>query len=91
MKRLKQTIWFMRALLAARTVQDFLWGPVPGSRPNENYGAWVDVIEKRITKLRAIDFSNRVWRVEARKRLLQVAAVAVAMIEWIDQLPEGTP
>lgn len=87
MRRLKQFIWFMRALMAGRMVQDFLYGHVPGDRPNENYGAWVAVIEKRITKLNEVKLGRPGWKIEARKRLLQVATVAVAMIEWIDQLP----
>lgn len=86
MRRLKQAWLSLRALMAARTVQDYLWGPVPGQRPNADFDGWVRVIESRIGKMRAIDRSgNRLWRVETRKRLLQIAAVAIAMIEWIDQ------
>lgn len=81
-------MWSVQVLLAARTVQDYLWGPVPGQRPNKDYAAWVEVIDKRIGKLSAVRFSNPLWRVEARKRLLQVAAVALAMLEWVNQLPE---
>lgn len=87
MRRLKQFIWFMRALMAARMVQDFLFGHVPGNRPNEDYKAWVHVIDKRIGKLNAVQIGRPGWKIEARKRLLQIAAVAIAMIEWIDQLP----
>jgi hypothetical protein len=70
------------ALRAARVVQDFLWGP--GRTRDQEWGTWMEVLEKRLPKLRQIDRRGKHWQVEARKRLIQIAAVSIAMIEWID-------
>jgi hypothetical protein len=79
---IRRTINILIAMLAARTVQDFLWGS--GKTRNQGWNAWVDVLEKRIPKMRQIDRNSRHWQAEARKRLLQIAAVSIAKIEWID-------
>lgn len=82
---LYQYFLIFRALRAARVVQDTLWGDVSnGGRPNKDVDAWVDVLEKRIKCLRGRDESRRNWQVDVRKRALQVAAVAIAMLEWMD-------
>jgi len=85
--RLLQLVRFVRVGLAARTIQDYLWNQ-PGKRAGnhadpEPYEAWLSQLEKRISKMRQIQPSKS-WQVEARKRLLQVAALAVAMMEAID-------
>jgi hypothetical protein len=82
MIKLRQMWLVFRTLLAARTVQDFLWGPKRTS--SQSWDTWINVLEKRIWKMREVDRTGRQWQVEARKRLLQVAAVAIAMVEWID-------
>jgi hypothetical protein len=80
-----QLLLIFRAIRAARVVQDTLWGSVSnGWRPNADVDAWVDVLEKRIKCLRGRDESRRHWQVDTRKRALQVAAVAIAMLEWLD-------
>jgi len=75
-------IYVLHALMAARRVQDFLWGP--GKTRDQDWQTWMSVIEKRIGKMNSINRASRHWQVEARKRLLQIAAVSIAMIEWID-------
>lgn len=82
---LYQYFLIIRALRAARVVQDTLWGSVSnGWRPNADVDAWVDVLEKRIKCLRGRDETRRNWQVDVRKRALQTAAVAIAMLEWLD-------
>ncbi len=83
-RRLTQTLRFLRVLLAARTVQDFLWGGAPGTRPVESWESYLGACQKRIDRLRVIDRGNGSWRVETRKRLLQLAALAVGMAEYLD-------
>lgn len=84
-RRLLQIVRFVRIGLAARTIQDFLWGGRPGrsDRP-EQFEMYLRAIEVRLTKLRELRRENRSWRVEARKRCLQTAAIAVALMERID-------
>ncbi len=86
MRRLLQLIRFVRVGLAARTIQDFLWGGAPGHRTAhvESLENYIDALQKRIECLRALNRSNRSWKVEGRKRLLQLAAVAVATMEFLD-------
>jgi hypothetical protein len=85
-----QLVRFVRVALAARTVQDFLWGGPPGrsNRPGEQNGktwdCYLDACQKRLVYLRALDRNNPSWEVEARKRLLQLATIAVSAMELID-------
>lgn len=85
MRRLLQLVRFVRVMLAARTIQDFLWGGTPGRscRP-ESFDRYLAACQKRIDCLYQLDRSNRSWKVEARKRLLQLATVAVSTMEFID-------
>lgn len=84
---LRQYFLIFRALRAARVVQDTLWGDAgaPGDGRARHLDQWVDVLEKRIKCLRQRDETRRHWQVESRKRILQVAAVAIAMLEWLDR------
>jgi hypothetical protein len=88
MRKLRQLIRFVRVAMAARRVQDYLWN-APGERSYESellrWNSWLAQIRKRVTKLDAVNRSTYHWRVEARKRLLQIAALAVAMMEAIDK------
>lgn len=86
MRRLLQLVRFVRIALAARTIQDFLWGGAPGHRTAhaENLPNYLDALQKRIDCLRQLDRAKRSWRVEGRKRLLQLAAVSVATMEYLD-------
>lgn len=86
MRRLLQLVRFVRIALAARTIQDYLWGGEPGHRTGhtENLANYLDALQKRIDCLRVLNRAKVSWRVEARKRLLQLAAVSVASMEYID-------
>lgn len=89
MRRLLQIIRFVRIGLAARDIQDFLWGGPPGrSQRPEVWCEYVKAAQKRMDKLRELDLSNPSWRVEARKRLLQLATIAVALLERMDNTRE---
>lgn len=85
MRRLIQLVRFVRVALAARHIQDFLWGGSPGRscRP-ESWDAYLVACEKRITALRKLDRTRPSWKIEGRKRLLQLATIAVALMERVD-------
>ena len=79
---------FVRVALAARRIQDHLWDR-PGHRtgPDRSAATWADWmwnLDKRVGRLSLVEPSHPNWRVEAKKRLLQLATVAVAMSEAID-------
>lgn len=71
---------------SARSVQTFLWGEANGEWGLEE---WKRMFRKRFAKLDEVDRSNPHAAVEIKKRLLQTAAVAVALIGVIDK--KGVP
>lgn len=77
-------------IVAARTVQTFLWGDSNGEWGLEE---WRRMFRKRVAKLDEVDESNPHASVELKKRLLQTAALAVALIAVIDRVgvPERSP
>lgn len=74
------------AIEAARTVQEFLWG-----ERNAEWGIeeWRRMFRKRIAKIDGIDPENPHAAVEMRKRLLQNAALSIALMAIIDE--KGVP
>lgn len=70
-------------LIAARKVQTFLWGTSNGEWGLEE---WKRMFRKRVAKMDAVDEQNPHAAVELKKRLLQTAALAVALIATIDQV-----
>lgn len=77
------------AVWCARHIQRFLWGQ-PGKVINNyldpyDWNQWIATIEKRITSIkRDIDPSHKYWEMTAKKRLLQLAGLSIAMIEAIE-------
>jgi hypothetical protein len=74
------------AIHAARTVQTFLWGDANGEWGLEE---WLRMFRKRVAKLEEVKRDNPHAAVELRKRLLQTAALSIAMIGIIDR--DGVP
>lgn len=79
--RLTEEKHIQAAIVAAREIQEFLWGESNGAWGLEE---WRRMFRKRVAKLDEIDVGNPYWRVEMRKRLLQTAALAVAMLALLD-------
>jgi len=77
-----------KAIRAARVVQTFLWGESNGKWGFEE---WKRMFRKRIAKLDTIKADNPHAVVEVKKRLLQTAALSIALIAILDEtkkLPE---
>lgn len=74
------------AVEAARQVQTFLWGEANGAWGLEE---WLRMFRKRVAKLEEVRRENPHASVELRKRLLQAAALSVALIGIIDR--DGVP
>lgn len=70
------------AIRAARTVQTFLWSWADGSWGLEE---WRRMFRKRVAKLDEVQESNPHATVELKKRLLQTAALSIALIGIIDR------
>ena len=68
-------------MLAARKIQDFLWASINTGTGFEEFRR---MLRKRLVKLEQINFDNPYWKTEARKRLLQVAALSVQCIGRLD-------
>jgi hypothetical protein len=75
-----------QAIEAARTVQTFLWGESNGAWGLEE---WLRMFRKRVAKLEEVKRDNPHAVVELRKRLLQTAALSIALIGIIDR--DGIP
>ena len=73
-------------IIEARKVQEFIWQETsllhyPLDTEKET---WVRIFQKRVDKIAEIDFSNKHFIVELRKRLLQQAALSVLAIRIMD-------
>lgn len=79
-KQIRETI------IAARTIEDYLWGEYNGKW---NIEEWRRMFKKRIQKIDDIDVNNPHAIIEMRKRLVQNAALSIALLKIIDE--EGIP
>jgi len=70
------------AIIAARKVQTFLWGEANGEWGFEE---WKRMFRKRVAKLDSVNVDHPHAAVEVKKRLLQTAALAIALIAIIDR------
>lgn len=77
-----EEILILRVIKSARTLEDFLWGV-----HNQLWGLeeWKRMFRKRVEKIDNIDPANPHWRIELRKRLMQNAALSVAMMRLLDE------
>lgn len=72
---------FDRVLAGARDVQDYLWGEAVARTYSDE--TWLNILQKRMDRLRALDPTLKHAHVEKRKRVLQLAAVSLA---WLEQM-----
>jgi len=72
----------IEAIKAARVVQEYLWGA-----SNRAWGIeeWLRMFRKRLAKLEEVKRDNPHAAVELRKRLLQTAALAIALMAIIEK------
>jgi len=68
-------------IVAARQIQDFLWG---GINDGAGFEEFRRMLRKRLAKLDQINFENPYWKTEARKRLLQLAAISIQVMGRLD-------
>jgi hypothetical protein len=70
------------AIVHARAIQDYLWGWA-----NKEWGIeeWRRMLRKRVEKLDELDPNNPHYNVELRKRVLQTAAVSIALLTEMEK------
>ena len=73
-------------IIAARTTEEYLWGEY---NDKWNIEEWKRMFRKRIQKIDDIDINNPHAIIEMRKRLLQNAALSVALMKILDE--KGIP
>lgn len=73
--------YLIECVIAARKVQDFLWGEYNKQWDLEE---WKRMFKKRIVKIDEIESSNPHAKIELKKRLLQNAALCIALLNIID-------
>ncbi len=87
-KLIAEEQYLFESIIAARKVQEFLWGFV-----NSEWGLeeWRRMFRKRLQKIDNIDPSRPHWKVELKKRLLQNTALGIALLSLLDSydMPEG--
>lgn len=73
--------YLFEAIISARRVQEFLWG-----ENNKKWGIeeWRRMFKKRIVKIDEIKPDNPHAMIELKKRLLQNAALCIALLHNID-------
>ena len=68
-------------IMASRLLEEYLWGEYNGQW---NIEEWRRMFRKRIQKIDDIDVNNPHAIIEMRKRLLQNAALSVALMKILD-------
>ncbi len=73
--------YLYEAIMSARKVQEFLWGEY-----NKEWGIeeWRRMFKKRIVKIDDIKIDNPHAMIELKKRLLQNAALCIALLKIAD-------
>lgn len=87
--RLNQEEQIMKdIILSARKIQEFLWGEMNAEIGLEEYKR---MLRKRLIKIEEIKTENPHWRIEFKKRLLQITAISVRIIYKLnnDSLKDG--
>ena len=73
-------------IIASRKLEEYLWGEYNGQW---NIEEWRRMFRKRIQKIDDIDVNNPHAIIEMRKRLMQNAALSVALMKILDD--KGIP
>ena len=68
-------------IIASRKLEEYLWGEYNGKW---NIEEWRRMFRKRIKKIDDIDENNPHAIIEMRKRLLQNAALSIALMKILD-------
>lgn len=66
-----------QAIKDAHSIQDFLFSNDGWDKYPFNQRDWADAFQKRVDSIAAIDFSVTGWKLQLRKRLLQLASLAI--------------
>lgn len=81
----KRELYTFDSLMAARKIQEFLHDNHAVRIENPDWfkekEIWVSVFQKRVDKLKQIDFNNKSFNVEIKKRILQNAALSIKLME----------
>ena len=64
-------------LISARKIQEFLWGEMNNEAGFEEYKR---MLRKRLIKIEQIKLDNPHWKIEMKKRLLQITGISIQMI-----------
>lgn len=68
-------------IMSARKTEEFLWGEL---NPQWNLEEWKRMFRKRNAKIEDIDINNPHAKIELKKRLLQNAALSVALLAILE-------
>lgn len=75
------------AMIAARQVQDFIWGRESLEIENPvDDPIWIEIFQKRVDKIKQINFKHPNAIIELRKRVLQQACLSIMMLKRMQNL-----
>lgn len=74
--------YIYEAIMSARKIEEFLWGEF---NPQWNLDEWKRMFKKRIEKIDDINISNPHAIIELKKRLLQNAALSIALLGILEK------
>lgn len=78
----KEEQYIHDAIVAARKVQEFLWGEFNAG--SANFEEFRRMYQKRVDKLQEIDPANPHALIEIKKRVLQIAAISINFLYRLD-------
>lgn len=71
----------LTVIKSAREIQEFLWKDMNDGAGLEEFKR---MFRKRLSKIEEIDMNNPHWKIELKKRLLQIAAISVNLMTKLD-------
>jgi hypothetical protein len=86
-EKLKENeVLILEAMLSGTIVQDYLWGENSLNKKKfiDKKDVWISVFQKRIDKIKEIDFTHPSYKVELRKRILQQACLSIQALKTLD-------
>jgi len=74
--------YIYESIMAARKVQSFLWGEF--EETSADIEEFCRMFRKRVSKIDEIDFNNPHYKIELKKRVLQICAIGINFINKLE-------
>lgn len=85
MKLTKEEELIYKALIEARSIQDYLWGKLNSVFLTMDVAHFTKLFQKRVDKISSLNVEHPHAKVELKKRLLQQAALSILALRVLDE------